>query len=323
MQATALTSQDLSIGYQRRNSATIIAEAINISLQQGKLTCLMGANGIGKSTLIKTLTGVLPPLSGSVLLGEKEICDHSQIDMAKSISVLLTERPSSGFMTVKDLISLGRFPYTNWRNNFNDTDTLIVEDAIKNVGLSKHRDAPISELSDGNLQKAIIGRALAQDTDIIILDEPTIHLDVNNKTVIIKLLQNLCHEHKKTILMSTHDLELTMAYADRLWLFSEDNLIEGLPEDIYLDGRLNKVFYETNKDQDKTDFFGDSIQIEGEATLVELLKQAIVKSMPSAKFNTKQRIKVSRADKQLLILFKEEAFSTIEDFLKVFTSQLK
>jgi len=321
MQVSALTSKDLSIGYQRRKSAKIVAEAINISLHKGKLTCLMGANGIGKSTLIKTLTGVLAPLSGSVVLGDKDIRNHSPIDMAKAISVLLTERPASGFMTVRDLINLGRFPYTNWRDHFNDSDTLAVEDAIKNIGLTKAADAPISELSDGNLQKAIIGRALAQDTDIIILDEPTIHLDVNNKTVIIKLLQKLCHEHNKSILMSTHDLELTMTYADRLWLFSENNLFEGLPEDLYLDGRLNKVFHEVNKDQNQNALAGDSLQIEGEDKLVALVRQAIIKGMHTAKFESNQRVKVSQIESQIQIVFMQETYSSIEDFLLALSSQ--
>jgi len=315
MPLSALTSQNLAIGYYRQRNSKTVAEGIKINLHRGKLTCLMGANGIGKSTLIKTLSGVLHPISGGVYLGATNINSIGQLEIAQSISVVLTEKPSSGFMTVRDLINLGRFPYTNWQNNFNERDSQVVEAAINNIGLAELSDHPISELSDGNLQKAIIGRALAQDTDIIILDEPTIHLDVNNKTIIIKLLKKLCHENGKTILLSTHDLDLTMRFADRLWLFSEGKISEGLPEDLSLNGSLNQVFPEAKSSSGQTKSAGENLDIEGDPKIVKLVRQAIDKSSPSE--NTKQlpRIKVSQFKSELLITFGSRTFSSIEEFL--------
>ena len=164
MKPLALESKNLAIGYSQRGKVNPVAKDININLEKGKLTCLMGPNGIGKSTLLKTITGVLPPINGSVLINSLNLISLDPLEKAQAISVVLTDKPASGFMTVRDLINLGRYPYTNWQNKQKEDDLAIVNGAIESIGLVDAANTPLIELSDGNLQKAIIGRALAQDT---------------------------------------------------------------------------------------------------------------------------------------------------------------
>ena len=311
-----LTTTNLSIGYSHKQKTKTVAEKINISLQHGKLTCLMGPNGIGKSTLIKTLTGVLPPISGEVLIGSQNINTLNNLQKAQTISVVLTERPSTGYMNVRDLISLGRFPYTNWQNSFSDKDVEIVDNAIQAVGLSDQSDMPLSELSDGNFQKAIIGRALAQDTAVLILDEPTIHLDVNNKTIIIKLLRKLSKEANKSILLSTHDLELAMSFADKLWLFSENEIIEGLPEDLALNGSIYQVFSESNNYAEHESRELDQIEFSGNDYGIFLLKQALVKHSLQTSIVNFSKIEVNCSENNCQINLKERVFLSIEEFIE-------
>jgi len=313
---TELRTKDLSIGYSHKKNIKNVAKAINISLEEGKLTCLMGPNGIGKSTLIKTLTGVLPPLSGEVMIASKNINTLNHLQKAQTISVVLTQKPAAGYMHVRDLISLGRYPYTNWQNSFNNTDNKIVDDAISAVGLSDQINTPLSELSDGNFQKAIIGRALAQDTNILVLDEPTIHLDVNNKSIVIKLLLKLSRQAGKSILMSTHDLGLAMSYADKLWLFSEDNIIEGLPEDLALNGSIYQVFSEANNYADNGDQSLDHIEFSGNEYGILLLKQALVKHDLKEYIEKYSKIAVICSENHCKITFKENIFLSIEEFIE-------
>jgi iron complex transport system ATP-binding protein len=312
---TELTTNNLAIGYSHKKNIKTVANGINISLQQGKLTCLMGPNGIGKSTLIKTLTGVLAPLTGEVIIDSKNINSLNHLQKAQTISMVLTEKPSAGYMNVRELISLGRFPYTNWQNSFSSADVEIVDEAIKSVGLVEQADSPLSELSDGNFQKAIIGRALAQDTAILILDEPTIHLDVNNKTIIIKLLQKLSRLANKSILVSTHDLELAMSFADKLWLFSDDNIIEGIPEDLAFNGSIYRVFSETNMEPENTNQGLDHIEFGGSEYGIMLLKQAIVKRDLQDKIENSSNINIELRDNTQVISYEKNNYISIEDFL--------
>lgn len=313
--STELITKDLAIGYSHKKHTKSVAESINISLQQGKLTCLMGPNGIGKSTLIKTVTGVLPPLSGEVVIGAENINSLNHLKKAQTISVVLTDRPAAGYMNVRDLISLGRFPYTNWQNSFSKDDAEIVDTAIQAVGLKDQAESPLGELSDGNFQKAIIGRALAQDTDILVLDEPTVHLDVNNKTIITKLLLKLSREANKSILMSTHDLELAMSFADKLWLFSEDSIIEGLPEDLALNGSIYQVFSESNKDPENENLGLDNIEFNGNEYGIMLLKQALVKHRLQNRIDKSSNIQIITSNKSQTITYNGDDYQSIEEFI--------
>jgi len=311
----ALTTRNLSIGYSQKRNTKIVCADIDINLQQGKLTCLMGPNGIGKSTLIKTLTGVLPPLTGDVIVDDDNITSLNHLQKAQAISVVLTERPAAGYMDVHDLISLGRFPYTNWQNNFNSKDVEIVNQAIDAVGLTDQMHTPLSELSDGNFQKAIIGRALAQDTAILVLDEPTIHLDVNNKTIVIKLLRKLSRQANKSILLSTHDLDLAMNFADKLWLFAADKIIEGLPEDLALNGSLQQVFSETNSDSNGEEEYFVEIEFSGDDAGISMVKQALVKHDLHEKIDKLSKIEVIIREFNCKIAYKQNIYLSVEDFL--------
>lgn len=313
MHPPALESKNLTIGYNQRGKGKTVASEIDIALEKGKLTCLMGPNGIGKSTLIKTITGVLPPISGNILINSIDLFKLDQLKKAQTISVVLTDKPSSGFMTVRDLISLGRYPYTSWQNKHNDQDRGIVDGAIESVGLVDSANTPLIELSDGNLQKAIIGRSLAQDTEIIVLDEPTVHLDVNNKTMIIRLLRQLCSNQGKTILLSTHDLELAMSYADKLWLFAEDAIHTGLPEDLAISGKLNQVFPEVNIVEQNSK--QDNIRITGDEVSVSLLKKALGKSLIEGKDLLEDEIVILKEGPQLIITYKGMKYESIEEFI--------
>jgi len=321
MYPPALESRNLTIGYTQRGQVRTVANDVNINLEKGKLTCLMGPNGIGKSTLIKTITGVLSPINGSIFINSIDLFELDNLKKAQTISVVLTDKPASGFMTVRDIISLGRYPYTSWQNKHNDQDQAIIDGAIESVGLIDAANTPLIELSDGNLQKAIIGRALAQDTDIIVLDEPTIHLDVNNKTVIIKILRQLCHDYNKTILLSTHDLELAMSYADRLWLFAEDQIYDGLPEDLFLAGVIKKVFSEVSPKENGSTL--TNLSFKGDQEAILLLKQAIDKSKINADFTSVDEIEIQTVGNQLMIRVGALEYNSIEDFiLKFAPSQL-
>jgi cobalamin transport system ATP-binding protein len=275
----------------------------------------MGPNGIGKSTLIKTLTGVLPPITGEVTIGSQNITAFDHLEKAQAVSVVLTERPAAGYMDVRDLVSLGRFPYTNWQNSFSREDVKIVDQAIDAVGLADQVNKPLNELSDGNFQKAIIGRALAQDTAILVLDEPTIHLDVNNKTIIIKLLRKLSRQANKSILLSTHDLELAMSYADKLWLFADNNIIEGLPEDLALNGSLRQVFSETNGELEGGAAGLAEIEFSGDDQGISLVRQALVKHDLDKKLDNLSKIQVKIRKFNCEIAYKQNIYLSVEEFL--------
>ena len=183
-----LKTKDLSIGYASKKAKTIVASNINIELKKGSLVGLIGANGIGKSTLLRTLTNVQNPLSGQVLINDTDFLKYAPIDLAKVMSLVLTEPLASKNLSVLELVALGRQPYTNWVGNLSKDDIEIVNTALEQTNIADLKHKKCFELSDGQLQKVMIARALAQDTDLIILDEPTTHLDMYHKAYILKLL---------------------------------------------------------------------------------------------------------------------------------------
>ena len=273
--SAAISLVDLEIGYTAGRKVTSITVIPELVLAKGKLTCLLGANGIGKSTLLRTITGSLVPLAGRVLIDDEPINSISVKDKAQKIAVVLTDPAHLGFTTVYEMIALGRNPYTNWMNTFTDRDKAAVEKALIAIGMLELADKPLIELSDGNLQKVIIGRAIAQDTDIIILDEPTIHLDVNNKIAIVELLRKLSVEHRKTILFSTHDLELAKQYSDRLWIYDIKGVSDGLTEDLLLDGTVASIFQSINNMQSSSQV---DLKINGNEEYVHLVRQGLAKA---------------------------------------------
>jgi len=237
-----LKTEDLSIGYTSKKAKTIVANNINIELKRGELVGLIGANGIGKSTLLRTLTQVQNPLSGSIHLNKKNVLDYNPLDLAKVMSLVLTGQITSKNLSVLELVALGRQPYTNWVGNLSENDITVINNALlqTNIEALKHRKC--FELSDGQLQKVMIARALAQDTDLIILDEPTTHLDMYHKAYILKLLQRLAKETNKTILFSSHEIDLAIQLCDNLIVMTNDVVISGQPCNLIKKGVFETLF---------------------------------------------------------------------------------
>lgn len=238
-----LTTEQLTVGYQDRGKQLKILKNVNLVLKRGELVCLMGQNGIGKSTLLKTLSGVQPPISGQVLIEGINIHQLARTERAKKISLVLTERLSSGNLSVEDVVVMGRYPFVGLDIRLSDQDNKVISKAIDQVGIRDLLHKKIHKLSDGQLQKVMIARALTQDGDIIILDEPTAHLDLNNRVTIIRLLKSLSRTTNKVVLMATHELDLALQTADRLLLVDQNGtLTDSIPEDLVLNGTLDSVF---------------------------------------------------------------------------------
>lgn len=240
-----LQTHNLSIGYKTGSkSIKKIAGPLNLEMHKGQLICLLGPNGSGKSTLIRTLAGLQPVLSGSVAIENYNIAKLKPIDIAKKLSMVLTDRVQSGNLNVYSVIALGRFPYTNWLGSLSQTDKDIIKWAIKLTETEAFVDRRLHLLSDGESQKVMLARALAQDTPIIILDEPTAHLDLPNRISLMRLLHQLARSTNKAIMLSTHDLDLALQTADQVWLLKTDgDLVKGVPEDMVLDGTFEAAFH--------------------------------------------------------------------------------
>ncbi|MCF6297010.1 MAG: ABC transporter ATP-binding protein [Flavobacteriaceae bacterium] len=242
IQNNILKIVNLSIGYTSKMKDILIANDINVNLQQGELVCVLGKNGIGKSTLLRTLTQVQSKLSGKIFLKNKPLENHTPTELAKSISLVLTEKIPPSNLTVYELIALGRQPYTNWLGTLTKEDKKQINFAIEQTHLQNLIHKRCDELSDGQLQRVMICRALAQNTEMIILDEPTAHLDIQHKIETFKLLQNLAHQLQKTILISTHEIQLALQMADKLWLMTSKGLINGEPKTLIENDSINQIF---------------------------------------------------------------------------------
>lgn len=245
MYQSLLTTQALNTGYRKSRSEVIpVSAGLDLSLQRGELVCLIGPNGAGKTTLLRTLSGMLPPLSGTVTLGADALADLKQRELARRISVVLTEPVDVALLTAYELVALGRHPYTDWTGQLSDDDHAQVRDALAAVDAAEFAARPVKELSDGERQKIMIARALAQGTPLVILDEPTAYLDLPRRVEMLGLLRRLAHETQRGILLSTHDLDLALKTADRVWLMASDGTLRrGAPEDLVLDGSFEAVFH--------------------------------------------------------------------------------
>jgi iron complex transport system ATP-binding protein len=237
-----LKADNLSIGYQTKKLKTVIAEHINFELHKGELIGLIGANGIGKSTLLKTLTKSQKALDGVIFINGKKLEIIPNINLAKMLSVVLTENVSQTNLSVQELIALGRQPYTNWLGSLSDEDKVKTQQAIEAIKISDLADKNCYELSDGQLQKVMLARALAQDTDIIILDEPTTHLDLYHKVSVLKLLQKLAKTTQKTILFSTHEINVTLSLCDKILVMKESGTQFGTPKELIAQNAFDDLF---------------------------------------------------------------------------------
>lgn len=242
MKNNILTTQNLSIGYTSKKETVTIAENLNINLQAGKLIALIGANGIGKSTLLRTITGIQKPLQGTVLLNDKKISSYEPLELAQNLSMVLTEKLPPSNLTVFELVALGRQPYTNWIGTLSDVDIQIVQDAIDLTQIGHLSQKKHYEISDGQLQKVLISRALAQDTPLIILDEPTTHLDLLHKVSLLKLLKKLTNETGKCILFSTHDIDMAIQLSDEMIIMTPESVVQDEPCNLITKGSFNTLF---------------------------------------------------------------------------------
>jgi iron complex transport system ATP-binding protein len=248
----------VSIGYHERSSASVVVKRdLSIKAMGGEMVALIGGNGIGKSTLLKTIAGFQTPLGGELLIRQRPASAYSSEELAREMSFVSTEIVRVANLSVREMVGLGRFPYTGWLGQLGEADHQIVEEAIQQVGLSGYENRPINRISDGDRQRAMIARALAQDTSIIVLDEPTAFLDISNKYEIVRILHKLADEQGKCIIYSTHDLNTALSKSDRIWLMLEDKVVEGIPEEISTKGYLSELFPNNHHlyfDADKGDF---------------------------------------------------------------------
>ncbi|MBQ3383289.1 MAG: ABC transporter ATP-binding protein [Bacteroidales bacterium] len=232
--------ENLGIGYRGKHGVKEVASGINASLYAGELTCLIGPNGVGKSTLMRTVCAFQEKLGGNIVIDGKELEAYPDKELSKKIGVVLTHRPQIQNMNVEELVALGRSPYTGFWGKLEKEDRKIVSDAISLIGIDNLRSRMIQNLSDGERQKVMIAKAIAQQTPIICLDEPTAFLDFPSKIETMQLLKKLAKENGKTIFLSTHDLELTLQIADRIWLMQKGNITIGTPEEVAQSGALSE-----------------------------------------------------------------------------------
>lgn len=246
MSEIALETEDLTIGYPgaRHGGPSVVAANLSLELDFGEVVCLVGPNGAGKSTLLRTISGLQPPLSGQASVAGRDVRRMGLSERARSIAVVLTERAAVGLLTAFDLVALGRHPHIDWAGRLAARDRSVIEWALESVGAADLRDRFVQELSDGERQKVMIARALAQEPAIIILDEPTAFLDLPRRVEILGLMKELARSTKRAVLLSTHDLDLAIRTADRLWLMGSEGAVHaGAPEDLVISGDLACVFH--------------------------------------------------------------------------------
>ena len=247
-----LTTLNLSIGYLGKKEEVLrIADNLNLAVRKGELLCLLGPNGTGKSTLIRTLAGMQKPLAGSISLNHSPLSELSPRERARQVSVVLTDTVGSGLMTVYSLVALGRHPRTNWTGALTRQDRERILWSLEAVDAQHLAPRYLSELSDGERQKVMIARALAQETPLMLLDEPTAFIDLPRRVELMRLLRDLAHRENLSIVLSTHDLDLAIRTADRLWLITDNGEVqEGIPEVLALNRKIASAFASDKLDWD-------------------------------------------------------------------------
>jgi len=317
-------TQSLTIGYTEGRTNKVLQENINLSLSSGEIISLMGQNGVGKTTFIKTLSGLHKGISGSVLHQDRLIDEFSKSALAKQISVVLTEKPFAAHLSVIELIALGRHPYSNWLGRLSTSDKQAIDVAMNQTNINYLARKKLYQLSDGQFQKVMITRALAQETDLIILDEPTAHLDLSNKIEIMLLLKSIAG-NGKGVLIATHDLQVSLQLSDRLWLFNFNRpVLDGCPEDLILQGAIDQTLFPVNNNIDLTtgtvkrlDERKGNVLLQGDPTMVHWTAQALQRNGYAVNKDTNSLISINCIDCIWKLESKDTStsFDSIKDLL--------
>ena len=318
MENLVIVGKGLTLGYGKAPKGKVILEDLNFQLKKGEMTCLLGANGVGKSTLIKAILGILKPWKGEIEILGKNLSTLDPAQIAKKLSVVLTEPFLSGNMTVKQLVALGRIPHTDWHGKLGNKDYEAISKALRLTKTQDIQDERLSEISDGQRQKAMIARALAQDGEIMILDEPTAHLDLVNRFEIMNLLAMIAKEENKSLLVVTHNLEIALDTAHQFWILQKsDSLITGIPEDLVLNGQINHLFsgdkFSFNLVKGKLETKREKIEytIQGPEDLIFWVEKALQKA-GLTKLSSEVQVKKNPFE----ILVNQHQFTQIEPFIQ-------
>jgi iron complex transport system ATP-binding protein len=311
-------TKDLTIGYRQKSGNKILQKNLALTINSGEIVSLMGQNGVGKTTFIKTISGLLEPLSGDVFYNGTSLQKISNQDLSKKLSLVLTEKPFSFNMSVLELVALGRHPYSNWIGILSNEDKEVIEWAITETNTNYLADQKLYQLSDGQLQKVMIARALAQQTDLIFLDEPAAHLDLHNKIEVMMLLRKIAKQGK-SILISTHDMQISTQLSDKLWLFNFNEPTRiGAPEDLILDGSLEQTLYLKDYGYD---------MIHGVVNIPQTGLEISVIGPEKEKFWTEQALKRNefqvRNDASLSIVIRQGKFLLNDEEFDTITSLLE
>lgn len=324
MKKKLLDIKDLEIGYFMNGKSNSIQSQLNLSLNEGELICLIGPNGVGKSTLLRTLGKIQPEISGDIYIGEKSISNINQQDISRNIALVLTEHLDISHITAQEVIALGRYPYTGFWGNLQKEDLNIIEEVADKVGVKDLLNRFFVELSDGEKQKVMICKALAQQTPLMLLDEPTAFLDFPTKSSLLFMLRKLARQNNMGIILSTHDIELALKTADQIWLFPEHHqMIHGLPEDLVLQGEILDVFI--NKEMKFNIVSGHfekifeakyNIEVKGENHQANWLRKALIRNDISPKTPSEYCIECDEAYHLYKNDIKIKSFSIIKEVLK-------
>jgi iron complex transport system ATP-binding protein len=281
---THLVTENLCLGYYNKEGRlSLLQKDINESLVEGELVCLIGPNGSGKSTLIRTIAGLQKPVGGKVFIGSREIGQLTNTEKSKHLSIVLTGNAVMGNITVSEIVALGRYNYTNWIGTLEKEDRGKISGSLKKVGLREFENRRFDTLSDGEKQRVFIAKGLASDAPVMLLDEPTSHLDIPNKAGILSLLRNLAHRSTRAVLVATHELDLALKLADAIWfLLPDKSIFKSTPEELIFSGKLNEVFgnelvsFHGNSGtfSVNTEYIG-SVSLKGEGKFMEITARAL------------------------------------------------
>ena len=242
-----LQTHDMSVGFGQGSKRTALLKGLNLKLEQGSLVALLGRNGAGKSTLIRTITCDSAPIEGSVEIDGNPATEITKHQLSRLVALVATERIMGGAFTISELVALGRQPHTGFLGRLSKHDKEVVSQCLAAVGISHKAQQHVANLSDGERQKAMIAKALAQETPIIVLDEPTAFLDVASRIETMQLLHKLAHEQNKAVLLSSHDISQSLLLADELWVITNDReVITGSTEQVVMSGAMDRVFGDTS-----------------------------------------------------------------------------